>query len=93
MQSKQDPNHKRDEGQEKLYEDRCVIINEHNEEIGILNGDVTSNWRSISNGVTHACGVKTNGSLFSWGTGLCGQLGQSVDRINMIHKFYQIGTA
>ena len=31
--------------------------------------------------------------MFSWGTGLCGQLGQSVDRINKIHKFYQIGIA
>jgi len=31
--------------------------------------------------------VKTNGTLFSWGTGLCGQLGQGVEIINRIQRF------
>ena len=52
------------------------------------NNLITSNWVSVSNGLTHAVGIKQNGRLFSWGVGLQGQLGQTVQRINEMQRKY-----
>ena len=54
------------------------------EQIKIANSDIYSNWLSVSNGATHAAAVKSNGRLFTWGVGLCGQLGQNIKQINKI---------
>ncbi len=33
------------------------------------------NWQLVSNGLTHACAVKTDGTLYAWGNNAYGQLG------------------
>lgn len=41
-----------------------------------------SNWKQVSNGGYHAAGIKTDGTLWLWGGGVCGRLGNNstVDR-------------
>ena len=36
-----------------------------------------TNWKQVSAGTTHASAVKTDGTLWSWGTGSSGQLGNN----------------
>ena len=45
-------------------------------------------WACISGGVTHTVAVKTDGSLYSWGSGLQGQLGATIEEINGLKKQY-----
>jgi len=42
----------------------------------------------VSTGLTHSVAVKQNGKLFSWGVGLCGQLGLSIEDINKFKNRY-----
>jgi alpha-tubulin suppressor-like RCC1 family protein len=36
-----------------------------------------TNWKQVSAGTTHASAVKTDGTLWSWGVGSSGQLGNN----------------
>lgn len=42
----------------------------------------------MSAGLTHTVALKQNGKLFAWGVGLCGQLGFSIDEINILKQKY-----
>tara|TARA_B110000285_G_scaffold214060_1_gene259018 strand:+ start:363 stop:848 length:486 start_codon:yes stop_codon:yes gene_type:complete len=42
----------------------------------------------VSTGLTHSVAVKQNGKLFSWGVGLCGQLGFAIEDINKFRNRY-----
>jgi alpha-tubulin suppressor-like RCC1 family protein len=43
---------------------------------------------SLSNGLTHSLAVKTNGKLFAWGFGDCGQLGVPTQYLSAIQSKY-----
>lgn len=49
-----------------------------------ISKDMASPFVSLSNGVTHTVAVKKNGKVYSWGVGMCGQLAQTVEDINII---------
>ena len=73
------------EGHEKNASDAVKMerINQQvqaiNAEMKTINVDASTLFQSISNGITHTVAVKQNGKMYSWGIGMCGQLGHSVD--------------
>jgi len=59
-----------------------------NAEMKTINVDASTLFQSISNGITHTVAVKQNGKMYSWGIGMCGQLGHGVDAFTEMQKRY-----
>ena len=69
-----------------------ITINDSNG--GTVNANVTvtsRTWQSISNGGFNVFGIKTDGTLWAWGSNPFGELGQGVDSVNVTTPI-QIGT-
>lgn len=48
-----------------------------------VDGNVDTDWASVSIGSKHACGLKTNGDAYCWGDAQSGRLGNNIDNFNL----------
>lgn len=55
-------------------------------------GNITINWRVISIGTTHGAGIRTNGTLWTWGDATSGALGKGSSTVHYSSPV-QVGSA